>query len=173
MHANRQMKMNVDALLRGRRLARKDLADWCRRSESWISKIMILDSPREFPLKYWDKIADFFGISTYQLIQPGVHSLTERRKGQRRTGVERRVIRVSVSDAPTFSAQSLIREVLSLDDADLGLLRATIAEAKRSKIAASSRLRSVTVPPSNGEPGATAPPNSSRARKRSHQQKPT
>lgn len=55
MHANRQMKLNVAALLRGRHLTQKDLADWCRNSESWISKIMKLESSREFPLKYWQQ----------------------------------------------------------------------------------------------------------------------
>lgn len=171
MHANRQMKLNIDALLRGRRLARKDLADWCHRSESWISKIMTLDSPREFPLKYWDKIADFFGIATYQLLQPGVNSLTERRKAQRRTGVERRITRVSVSGGPAFSTQSLIREVLSLDDEDLGLLRATIAEAKRSKIGASMRARSAVVPAADVAPIQSIPPDSPRGRKRPDHQK--
>jgi hypothetical protein len=133
---------------------------------------MILESSREFPLKYWDKIADFFGISTYQLLQPGVSQLTERRKAQRRSGVERRTIRVQVADGPTFSAQSLIREVLSLDDADLGLLRATIAEAKRRKIGEPTRLRSATAPPSAAAPGETTAPNSSRVRKQSERRKP-
>lgn len=90
MRASGLLKHNIDALLTGRRQNRKDLADWCRRSESWISKIF--SSPkREIPLKYLDRIADFFGLATYQLFQPGISELTERRvHSDRRTGRDRR-----------------------------------------------------------------------------------
>ena len=44
------------------------------------------------PLKYLDRIADFFGIATYQLLQPGISPLTERRSGlDRRLGRDRRI----------------------------------------------------------------------------------
>ena len=85
------MKRNVDALLKARGQTRRDLAFWCRRGDAWISKIMAEDR-REFPMKYFDRIADFFGIATYQLLQPGISHLTERRVGKdRRTGQERRI----------------------------------------------------------------------------------
>lgn len=91
MHANRLMKSNIDALLRARGQTRKDLAVWCRKSESWISKIF-KEERREFPMKYFDRIADFFGIATYQLLQPGLSAITERRTGvQRRSGRDRRI----------------------------------------------------------------------------------
>jgi hypothetical protein len=135
MHANRQMKQNVIALLKGRRLAAKDLADWCRRSESWISKILKLDSTREFPLKYWDRIADFFGISTYQLLQPGISSITERRQGDRRTGKDRRVRTKNPAHEPQsgFTDQSLVREVLSVPYDERPFLFASIAQLKRKR----------------------------------------
>lgn len=96
MHASRLLKHNIDALLRGRHQTRHDLAQWCRRSDPWLSKILS-ESPgnnqsRSVPLKYLDRIADFFGIATYQLFQPGISGLTERRSGRdRRTGLDRRI----------------------------------------------------------------------------------
>jgi hypothetical protein len=101
MHANRLMKQNIDALLRARGQTRKDLAVWCRKTESWISKIMKEDR-REFPMKYFDRIADFFGIATYQLLQPGISPLTERRsKLDRRVMRDRRISNLRLSpDAP-------------------------------------------------------------------------
>lgn len=83
MKANALMKHNIDAILKARGQTRKDLAAWCRRGESWISKIMKEDQ-REFPMKYFDRIADFCGISAYQLLQPGISHLTERRSGRDR-----------------------------------------------------------------------------------------
>jgi hypothetical protein len=100
MHANRLMKSNVDALLRARGQSRKDLAIWCRKTESWISKIMG-EEQREFPMKYFDRIADFFGIATYQLLQPGITPLTERRsKLPRRSGQDRRISVLYLTGAP-------------------------------------------------------------------------
>lgn len=90
MKANALLKHNIDTLLRGRGQTRKDLAQWCYRTESWISKIFQTDK-REIPLKYLDRIADFFGLATYQLLQPGISPLTERRHGERRGGRDRRI----------------------------------------------------------------------------------
>lgn len=91
MTANLLMKQNVSTLLRQRKLSQKDLAMYCHRKESWISKILTVPS-REFPMKYWDKIADFLGVSTYQLLQPGMSNLTERRAGVDRRSVKDRRI---------------------------------------------------------------------------------
>lgn len=101
LRTNLVMKQNVKALLRHRGLTQKDLADYCHRSESWIGKILDLTSDRKFPLKYWEKISDMLRVETYQLIQPGLTLPTERRKGQRRTGTDRRqqMIQQSVRDA--------------------------------------------------------------------------
>jgi transcriptional regulator with XRE-family HTH domain len=87
------LKANVDALLRARGQTRKELATYCRRSESWISQIFT-KRDRNIPLKYLDRMADFFGIATYQLFQPGITPLTERRRvADRRSGVDRRLSR--------------------------------------------------------------------------------
>lgn len=85
------LKHNIDELLKARHQKRKELARYCRRSEAWLSQIFI-DENRNVPLKYLDRIADFFGIATYQLLQPGISPLTERRAGtQRRSGRDRRL----------------------------------------------------------------------------------
>lgn len=94
MRANVLMKHNIDVLLRARGQTRHDLARWCRRTDAWISKIMS-EETREFPMKYFDRIADFFGIATYQLLQPGISALTERRKATRRLLPDRRAGRLA------------------------------------------------------------------------------
>lgn len=159
MHANRQMKQNVIALLKGRRLTQKDLADWCRRSETWASKILDLDSTREFPLKYWDRIADFFGISTYQLLQPGVSALTERRKGDRRSGRDRRVSRrhLAHESQSGFTDQSLVREVLSVPYDERPFLFASIAELKRRRVDTPSPTQYEAASPAAGGSRPTKP----------------
>jgi hypothetical protein len=96
MKASHLLKHNIDTLLLARHQTRHDLAQWCRRSDAWLSKIMSDSAEnqqgRNVPLKYLDRIADFFGIATYQLFQPGISPLTERRSGRdRRTGLDRRV----------------------------------------------------------------------------------
>lgn len=78
MRASLLLKSNVDALLRARGQNRKDLAQWCRRSESWISKIF-RNPNKDLPLRYYDRIADFFGLAVYELFRPGISPLTERR----------------------------------------------------------------------------------------------
>lgn len=81
---------NVKELIEKRHHTQKELADWCRHSEVWISKI--LKGEREAQMKDLDRIADFFGLATYQLFQPGVTAVTERRRGpDRRSGKDRRV----------------------------------------------------------------------------------
>lgn len=93
MKAGYLFKKNVETLLKARGHTRHDLAFYCRRSDAWISKILG-NSDRNLPMKYLDRIADFFGIATYQLFQPGISPLTERRKGERRKGADRRVSRL-------------------------------------------------------------------------------
>jgi hypothetical protein len=112
MKASALLKQNIDALLKARGQTQHDLAVWCRRSDGWLSKILA-DEPdikkaRGLPLKYLDRIADFFGLATYQLFQPGIGPLTERRsRVSRRSGRDRRisagVAPVTVS-GPTLSA---------------------------------------------------------------------
>src|SRR6185436_17614376 len=120
MQANLLLKTNIDALLRARGQTRKDLAMWCRRTESWISKAF-LDPNRSIPLRYFDRIADFFGLATYQLFQPGITPYTERRSGkERRSGMERRLshvdrIRSQVREEPYRTMIAAAREAERLE----------------------------------------------------------
>jgi hypothetical protein len=99
MRAPLLLKTNIDDLLRNRGATRRELALWCYKSESWISKIF-RETTREIPLKHLDRIADFFGMSAYQLLQPGISRATDRRsgldrrqRGERRVGQEERLVR--------------------------------------------------------------------------------
>lgn len=88
--APRMFSENVSALLHARNQKAKSLALWCRKSENWISKI--LKNKTQARMEDLDRIADFFGIATYQLFQPGISSITERRRAQdRRSGQDRRI----------------------------------------------------------------------------------
>lgn len=128
MKANALVKANIDALLKQRHLTRKDLAQWCRKSESWISKVMTEDR-REFPMKHLDRIADFFGMSAYQLFQPGLSSGSERRTGlDRRKGRDRRVSALNLQVRESVS--SLVASITPAEVADLIRAR-TLSGASR------------------------------------------
>jgi transcriptional regulator with XRE-family HTH domain len=89
------LRHNIRTLLRSRGQTPHDLAFYCRKTDAWISKILSdkeSDQTRGLPLKYLDKIADFFGVAPYQLFQPGISPLAERRMRQeRRCGRDRRI----------------------------------------------------------------------------------
>jgi hypothetical protein len=90
MKAARRLAANVSALLAARRDTQHDLAQWCRKSDPWVSQF--LRGERNWMLEDLDRVADFFGIATYQLFQPGISALTERRVGaDRRSQRERRI----------------------------------------------------------------------------------
>lgn len=120
MKANELMKRNIDALLKQRHLSRKDLALWCRRGESWISKIMKEDR-REFPMKYWDRIADFFGMAAYQLLQPGIGGHERRSGSDRRTGKDRRLS--AMNHRLRESVSAVVANLTPADVADLLALK--------------------------------------------------
>lgn len=81
---------NISALLKLKGWKQKDLAQWCGHTTPWLNAFLL--GKRSIPIKTLDRIADFFGIATYQLFQPGVARTTERRRGQdRRAGLERRI----------------------------------------------------------------------------------
>src|SRR5689334_8872425 len=122
LKAQELLKHNIDALLAARGQTRPELARWCRRSRSWLDKAFS-ETRREIPLKYLDRIADFFGIATYQLFQPGISPLTERRGGRdRRSGRERRISNASAAAQP--------RTAVDLMD----LIRAISPEGQRKAI---------------------------------------
>lgn len=97
MKATFLLRQNIRALLRARGQKDSDLAQWCKKSRAWISKILAEDRDdrtkvRELNVRDLDRIADFFGLATYQLFQPGISPLTERRSGHdRRSGRDRRI----------------------------------------------------------------------------------
>jgi hypothetical protein len=94
MKASYLFKQNITALLRARGNSQHDLAWFCLRSDAWLSKILG-KGDRNLPMKYLDKFADFFGIAPYQLFQPGITPLAERRKNsERRSGRDRRISQV-------------------------------------------------------------------------------
>ncbi len=114
--------------MRARGQTRHDLAMWCRRSDAWLSKIMDVNGQRGLPLKYLDRISDFFGIATYQLFQPGITPLHERRKGDRRSGSDRRVSNAQrILRDPAEDTQTLIRMVLATSGDDRKALFAQLA----------------------------------------------
>jgi len=120
--ANELLKHNIDALLDARRQSRSELARWCKRSRSWLDKAFSEDR-RMIPVKYLDRIADFFGIATYQLLQPGISPLLERRGGRdRRSGRERRISNASAAAQP--------RTAIDLMD----VIRAMSPESQRKAI---------------------------------------
>lgn len=80
---------NVQALLHGRREPPIALAKWCGHSGAWLSAI--LAGKRQFRMPDLDRMADFFGVSSYQLLQPGISALTERRHVKDRRLRDRRI----------------------------------------------------------------------------------
>lgn len=118
------IKTNIDALLRARGETRKALAQWCHRSESWISKAF-RDPNRSIPLRYLDRISDFFGVETHQLFQPGLSANTERRQRDRRTGRERRVgpaVRLIREIAPGIHARERLQSTHVLEPSEEALI---------------------------------------------------
>jgi hypothetical protein len=112
IRANIVMKRNIEALLRARGFQQKALAQWCRRSESWLSKALS-DDARVIPMRHYDRIADFLGVAVYQLFQPGINPILERRVGSdRRATPERRAGR----QAQPVSHQAALLELFGLLD---------------------------------------------------------
>lgn len=91
MKAHVLLRNNIATLLAARKETQTALSDYCDNHKTWCSQF--LSGKRdEIQLEDIDKIADFFGIANYQLMQPGISRLTERRLGiERREGQERRV----------------------------------------------------------------------------------
>lgn len=150
MKASFLLKTNIDALLKARHQSRHDLALWCRRSDAWLSKILGKDN-RNIPLEYLDRIADFFGLATYQLFQPGISPLLERRKGSdRRAGRDRRLsavnhsVRESVSATIASLSAADVADLIrwkTLSDESRGAVREAMQAVERSERQAARRGR--------------------------------
>lgn len=90
MKARLLLARNIHAVLVARGENQTALAAWCRKKPSWINKI--LAGKRPLHIDDFDRVADFLGLSVYQLFQPGISALTERRKSaERRAGSDRRI----------------------------------------------------------------------------------
>lgn len=89
MKAARIVAENVSALLKRENYHQTDLAQHCKRSDPWVSQF--LRGERTWQLDDLDKVADFFGMDTFELFRPGIAQRSERRGVQRRAGVDRRV----------------------------------------------------------------------------------
>jgi DNA-binding Xre family transcriptional regulator len=154
MKANFLLKHNIDTLLKARGQHRKDLAQWCRRTEAWISKIFT-DDKRGVPLKYLDRIADFFGIATYQLLQPGISGLTERRSRiERRTVRDRRVSNLKLAR----DASPLLNVALEPEEVAAIQRRRLLLPADRQKV--DDLLALATKPRPRGKPNTGSPSSS-------------
>lgn len=159
LKADALLKHNIDALLRARKQGRVDLSRWCRRSRSWLDKIYS-EHRREIPLKYLDRISDFFGIEPYQLFQPGITPLLERRAlNDRRSGADRRLRRPQPGEIRPEAVPALRPEdvsdlllLKSLSASARSDLRQTMDDQRRGRRAKRGRK-----PPPSGGSGPAAP----------------
>ncbi len=83
------LRHNITRLLEIHKGSQTELAHWLQHGPSWINKF--LNGERQIQLKDLDRIAQFFGLAPYQLFQPGISQLTERRTHQRRKHADRRI----------------------------------------------------------------------------------
>lgn len=113
LHAMNHVKVarilsgNIQAILAARHQTQHDLALWCRHSDVWLSNF--LAGKRQIQLRDLDRLADFFGLATYQLFQPGISAVSERRSGRerrqnrdRRIGIQNRLVQ-DLADALDFA----------------------------------------------------------------------
>lgn len=99
-----QLRLNVESLLTIRRRTKADLAAEMKIDPSTLTKF--LNGTREIQFHHLDGMASFFGVQAYQLFQPGISPLLERRVlKDRRQGVERRLVhRDRLSHIPIAAA---------------------------------------------------------------------
>ena len=85
------LRQNVRWLLTDRKESEATLAQWLGfKHRSSLNKF--LNNERAgFQMARLDRLGAFFGLPVYQLFQPGISRLTERRTRERRTGHERRI----------------------------------------------------------------------------------
>jgi hypothetical protein len=149
MLATQLIKENIQALLRERGVHAKDLASWCRRGESWISKILT-EPKRRIPSIYFDRIADFFGVAVYELFQPGRSTWERRQAHERRSGDDRRkghrhraMLNLTAAIEPyrphqlpvlTPSEQRLLKRVRASPDLEARILALFDAPAQKGSV---------------------------------------
>ncbi len=114
-----QLRENIRSALDARKAKQRDLAFVLGLDETSISKF--LKGQRGIQLEHLDKIADFFGVETYQLFAPGGSVLTERRSGlDRRSGRERRTD-PRARMAARLSDRSVVRQIPLTDESSKGI----------------------------------------------------
>lgn len=86
-----QLRVNIKALIERDKVTQKALAFAIGKQDSDLSKFLGDKDDRKLTVEDLDRVADFFGVSVYQLLSPGGSVRTERRHGERRAGPERRV----------------------------------------------------------------------------------
>jgi hypothetical protein len=86
------LKLNVRSLLLARKESESLLAQHLGyKDRSGLNKFLNDQTREGFEMWRLDKLASFFGLPVYQLFQPGISALTERRvSGERRNPRERR-----------------------------------------------------------------------------------
>jgi hypothetical protein len=88
LRADILLARNIRSLLDKRNIDDSALAAWCGHRPAWLSKI--LSGERGMQIKDLGRVADFFGLSVFELFCYGIDPLLERRKGDRRSGTDRR-----------------------------------------------------------------------------------
>ena len=131
MKSQRILRQNIAAILRARGMTPADLAKVCGLSRSWATKVFKERrdprDQRQITMQHLEKFVEVLGLSAYQLFQPGISHLTERRKGKdRRSGQDRR-IDARRSDLPSTPIRQL--SVTPEDEAILAELHALDYEA--------------------------------------------
>jgi transcriptional regulator with XRE-family HTH domain len=90
--AEEQLRRNIKALMRVRRMTQADLADKLGETQPWVSKRMsATDHSVKWKIEDLDALERVFGIAAWELLRPG-HGQDERRTvRQRRRGGDRRL----------------------------------------------------------------------------------
>ena len=155
------LRENIRFLLNDRHQDQKALAEWCGHDKSWMNKF--LNEGRGIRVGDFDRIADFFGLATYQLFQPGISRVTERRKSERRINRERRIgvdgrlashLQSEANKFPRFSRRAdydlsalppAVRAIIEKADRDIAAYEEKAARGQtsspRKRIAGSSKSR--------------------------------
>lgn len=92
--AEHQLRLNLIELMEFRRMTQAELAERLGKGQPWLSKRLSgkpwNEGGSRFQLEDLDALADVFGLSPAQLLEPGVGKWDRRCGRDRRTGGERR-----------------------------------------------------------------------------------
>ena len=92
--SEQQLRRNVVALMEWRGMTQAELADELGQSQSWVSRRLSgkdwTDGGSRFQFSDLDGLCRVFGLSPWELLQPGHGNWDRRRADERRTGTDRR-----------------------------------------------------------------------------------